>query len=169
MRNTATTGKHTEPQYLWVFWVLYLFSCAVNAQSPPQQVGLGTQVEAVRTITSGCLFGSVTLGQLGLSADQKTLSTAAAGGARPSLQVTAIGTVALSMSGALQWQLDTQPLSGVSSNSALMSSATGGSALTLPLQVPQGSNTYHLEITGTSSTGFLTAGTYKAMATFTCA
>lgn len=167
--NTSAKARKHHAHGLWAVFLLFFFARPVAAQSPPQAVGNGVQVEAVRTVTSGCIFGGTTSGQLGLGADQKTLSTATTGGVRPSLQVSAIGVVTLSMNGALQWQFDGQALSGVSSSNALMNAATGGSALTLPLQLPAGSNTYHLEMTGTHSTGFTTAGTYKALATFTCA
>lgn len=127
-------------------------------------------LEATRTITNGCSFSGATAGLLGASADVKTLGTNQSGGTRPKFTVTVTGTAVLSQSGGITWARGTTTLSGITSTHSLRDAATGGNAQTLPLTYStSGARTLHLEVQGVHASNFMTAGTYKASATFTCA
>lgn len=139
------------------------------AQPSPQPTGNSLLLEATRTITSGCTFGVVQHGSLGISSDLLTLSSSFAGGSRPSLVINVIGSSTLSQSGNTTWTLDGQSLGGINTQTTLMTSASAGNSLTLPLLLGQsGSYQYHLDVSGTRAGGFMTAGTYKTSTTFNC-
>ncbi len=127
-------------------------------------------LEASKTITNGCSFGAPGAGVLGVSADMKTLSTSLSGGTRPNFAINVTGTAVLSQSGGITWQRGTTTLAGITTTHSLRDAATAGTAQTLPLTYStSGSRTLYLEVAGTHNTEFMTAGTYKASATFTCA
>lgn len=149
-------------KYLHTFLLLPLVIGTVNARAQ-------ITVEASRNITSGCVFGATANGELGQTANMQTLSTAASGGTRPSLSFTVINGAVLSQVPGLKWRHGSADQMDVMTQSALMTSATGGTPITLPATFnSSGTHTYHLEISGTHSSKFQMAGQHKASATFNC-
>lgn len=125
-------------------------------------------LEATRTITTGCSFGSPLPGTLGASANMQTLSTEISG-SRPSFTMNVIGNAVLSQTGGITWKRDSTVLSGITSSHNLRKAVTGGAIEVLPATYStSGARTLYMEVAGTHATEFMTAGNYVASATFTC-
>lgn len=128
------------------------------------------QIQASRHQTTGCSFTGSTEGALGLSSNFMELSTEFAGGSRPTLSVSVIGSATLSLRSGITWSRDETLLTDVSTlGISLHSSAQSNTPLSMPLRIMQGGHhTFYLQTLGSSPKGFFESGHYKATALFDC-
>lgn len=128
------------------------------------------QVEASIQQNTGCAFTSSSDGALGLSSNFMELSTETAGGKRPSLTISVMGTATLTLSQRVVWSRDQTVLPEVSTQVLQVHRhLTSQIVLNMPHRIFQtGTYTFYLQATGVSPNGFFQSGHYKAKAVFDC-
>lgn len=127
-------------------------------------------LEATHQQTTGCSFTGSNAGALGLSSNFMELSTELAGGMRPSMTLTVVGSATLTLGDTVAWSRDQNPLPSVITQSlSLHSAARGSNKLSTPVRITQpGNHTFFLQTSGNSALGFFENGRYKATATLDC-
>lgn len=155
-------------------WAAHLWACVLlivtGTLLQVEATAATLQLEASRHQTTGCAFTGSTEGALGLSSNFMELSTEFAGGSRPTLSISVIGSATLSLRSGVNWSRDQTLLTDVTTlGISLHNSAQSNTTLSMPLRIMQGGyHTFYLQTGGSSARGFFESGHYKATALFDC-